>query len=83
MLATLPEAVNELYGKQIASARAGARRNDSAGISPDEVAKVIVDALTSPRPPTRRLVGKDAHIISLVARLPVPLRDRFVLGRQR
>jgi NAD(P)-dependent dehydrogenase (short-subunit alcohol dehydrogenase family) len=83
LLADLPEAVDELYGKQIADARTSARRNTSAGISPDEVAKVIVNALTTPRPPIRQLVGTDAHIVSLIARLPAPLRDRLILIRRR
>ncbi len=81
LLATLPPAVDRLYGAQIAAARASARRNDVAGIPPDEVAKVIAHALTARRPRTRYLVGRDAHIASVVARLPPWARDRLVLSQ--
>ncbi|AEH09048.1 MULTISPECIES: SDR family oxidoreductase [Protofrankia] len=83
LFATLPPAVDTLYGKQIAAARAGAKRNEAAGIPPAEVAKVIVHALTTQRPRTRYLVGRDAHIAAAVARLPPRLRDRFLLRRTR
>ncbi|WP_131785443.1 SDR family oxidoreductase [Protofrankia symbiont of Coriaria ruscifolia] len=83
LLATLPPTVDKLYGAQIAAAHASARRNDAAGIPPEEVAKVIAHALTTRRPRTRYLVGRDARIASAVARLPPRVRDRLVLSQSR
>ncbi|GDY30469.1 SDR family oxidoreductase [Gandjariella thermophila] len=81
LLEAAPESIHELYGGQVAAARASARRNDTAGIPPDEVARVIEHALTARRPRTRYLVGRDARIASVVARLPDRLRDRLVLSQ--
>jgi NAD(P)-dependent dehydrogenase (short-subunit alcohol dehydrogenase family) len=81
LLDAAPAALHELYGAQIAAAREGARRNAGAGIPPDDVAKVIEHALTARRPRTRYLVGRDARIASVVARLPDRLRNRLVLSQ--
>jgi hypothetical protein len=42
---------------------------------------VVARALTVQRPRARYLVGRDAHIAAMVARLPDRLRDRLVLSR--
>ena len=78
LLAAMPPQVFDLYGKQIEAARVITARNDAGGIPADEVAKVIADALTAKRPPYRVLVGRQAKIGSVVARLPVRLRDQFM-----
>jgi NAD(P)-dependent dehydrogenase (short-subunit alcohol dehydrogenase family) len=81
LLDAAPAEIHELYGERIEGARASARRNDRGGIPPDEVAKVIEHALTARRPRTRYVVGRDARIASIVARLPDRLRDRLVLSQ--
>jgi hypothetical protein len=47
----------------------------------DQVATVVARALTVRRPRTRYLVGTDARITAMVARLPDRLRDRLILSQ--
>lgn len=77
----LPPEVAKLYGRVAARARAGARYNAAHGMPAEKVAAVVAQALTARRPRARYLVGRDAHIAAMVARLPDRLRDRLVLGR--
>jgi NAD(P)-dependent dehydrogenase (short-subunit alcohol dehydrogenase family) len=65
-----------LYGERIAAFRAVALRRGAKGASPDEVARVVEEALTTERPRTRKLVGLDAKLRSGVERLPDRIRDR-------
>jgi len=78
---TLPPEAVELYGRGAARARASARYNATHGMPADKVAAVVARALTVQRPRARYLVGRDAHIAAMVARLPDRLRDRLVLSR--
>jgi NAD(P)-dependent dehydrogenase (short-subunit alcohol dehydrogenase family) len=78
---TLPAAVEELYGRGIAAARTSALRSAARGMPADHVAAVVVRALTVRRPRARYLVGIDARITAIVARLPDQLRDRLVLSQ--
>jgi NAD(P)-dependent dehydrogenase (short-subunit alcohol dehydrogenase family) len=66
----------DLYGERIAAFRAVALRRGAKGASPDEVARVVEEALTTERPRTRKLVGLDAKLRAGVERLPDRLRDR-------
>jgi NAD(P)-dependent dehydrogenase (short-subunit alcohol dehydrogenase family) len=77
----LPSGVEELYGRAIAAARTSARRSAARGMPPDQVAMVVARALTVRRPRTRYLVGTDARITAMVARLPDRLRDRLILSQ--
>ncbi|MGF1470745.1 MAG: SDR family NAD(P)-dependent oxidoreductase [Rubrobacteraceae bacterium] len=82
LLDRMPSRVHELYGRQIAAAKANAARTGSGGAPPETVARTIEKALTARRPKTRYLVGTDARIAAAVAtRLPTRLRDRL-LSRQ-
>jgi NAD(P)-dependent dehydrogenase (short-subunit alcohol dehydrogenase family) len=76
---TLPSNVEQLYGRAIDAARTSALRNAARGMPPDQVATVVARALTVRRPRARYLVGTDARIAAIVARLPDRLRDRLVL----
>ena len=76
---TLPSNVEQLYGRAIDAARTNALRNAARGMPPDQVATVVARALTVRRPRARYLVGTDARIAAIVARLPDRLRDRLVL----
>jgi NAD(P)-dependent dehydrogenase (short-subunit alcohol dehydrogenase family) len=73
----LPPEAEELYGRGAARARAGARHNATHGMPAGKVAAVVARALAARRPRARYLVGRDAHVAAVVARLP----DRLVLGR--
>jgi NAD(P)-dependent dehydrogenase (short-subunit alcohol dehydrogenase family) len=79
LLPRVPGAI-ELYGSQIEAARADAKRQAVRGAPPDTVARAILTALTTRRPKTRYLVGPDAKIISLLARLPDRIKDRLIVG---
>ena len=51
------------------------------GLPPEDVAKVVIDALESARPKNRYLVGSDAKSLALLRRLPDALRDRAIIGK--
>jgi NAD(P)-dependent dehydrogenase (short-subunit alcohol dehydrogenase family) len=75
-----PEAAR-LYGERVEKFRRLAqRRSSTAGVPPDEVAKAVEHALTSPKPRTRYVVGPDARRRARLQRLPDRVRDR-VLAR--
>jgi NAD(P)-dependent dehydrogenase (short-subunit alcohol dehydrogenase family) len=78
---TLPPGVEELYGRAIAAARTSALRSAARGMPADQVAAVVAQALTVRRPRARYLVGIDARITAIVARLPDRLRDRLILSQ--
>jgi NAD(P)-dependent dehydrogenase (short-subunit alcohol dehydrogenase family) len=75
----LPPHAIRLYAPFVAAIRAAAQKHAAAGLPPDAVARVVEHALTSPRPRTRYLVGRDARARRVLARmLPDRLRDRLV-----
>lgn len=79
----LPPQASELYGKAIATLKKAASGN-AAGVGnpPEEVAKAVAHALTSPKPRIRYPVGKDARFVSRMLRvMPDSLLDRFVARR--
>ncbi len=56
--------------------RAG--ENERKGSPPEVVARAVLEALTSPSPRTRRLVGADSTLLATLARwVPDPLLDRI------
>jgi NAD(P)-dependent dehydrogenase (short-subunit alcohol dehydrogenase family) len=78
---TLPAGVEQLYGRAITAARTSALRSATRGMPADQVAAVVARALTIRRPRACYLVGTDARITAMVARLPDRLRDRLVLSQ--
>jgi len=81
LMAQLPEEVGELYAAQIAQVRKVAARAEARGLPPAAAAAVIAAALTSRNPRPRSLVGREAKLGSLVARLPYRLRYRLTAAR--
>jgi NAD(P)-dependent dehydrogenase (short-subunit alcohol dehydrogenase family) len=71
------ERLEELYGSTIARFRGVALKRAEAGAPVESVADAVEDALRAPRPPTRRLVGRDAQIRASLELLPDRLRDRL------
>ncbi|HWI01171.1 MAG TPA: SDR family oxidoreductase [Propionibacteriaceae bacterium] len=70
------------YDKINAGALQRGRYAAANGVPPDQVAKVITQAITVPRPRTRYLVGRDAKITArLVALLPDRVLDRMIGSR--
>jgi NAD(P)-dependent dehydrogenase (short-subunit alcohol dehydrogenase family) len=80
-LADLDEAVERRYERQIAAVRKAAERAAVEGLDPGEVAEVVERALTAGRPRTRYVVGREARVQAVMARV---LPDRAldaVIGR--
>ena len=73
LLAGAPPEATTHYQSQIDRIRADADRAGDHGLPPSAVASVITKAIASGNPRPRYLVGRDARIAALVARLP----DRF------
>ncbi len=70
----------ELYGPGLKAIRRAVEDAVRRAVPPQEVARRVEHALTSPRPKTRYLVGKDARLQALLVRwLPDRWRDRLVL----
>jgi NAD(P)-dependent dehydrogenase (short-subunit alcohol dehydrogenase family) len=76
---TYPEETVRLYGPLIQALRDALPK--IRGTPAEKVARAVSHALTSSRPRTRYLVGRDARIRSWVERLPTWLRDRVLLSR--
>ncbi len=68
----------ERYGARIQSFRAVAAKRSGKAAPPELVVRAIEHALTSDRPKTRYLVGRDAKIRASIERLPDRLRDRIL-----
>jgi len=76
---TLPAQGMALYGATFSAMREAAREFEKRGIPPDEVAKFVEHALTARTPKTRYLVGFDAQVQRVIARVaPDRIRDRLV-----
>ncbi|MGH2754214.1 MAG: SDR family oxidoreductase [Actinomycetota bacterium] len=76
---SLPAEGRERYGVAMDRARKLAMQTGERGIPADEVAKRVEHALTSKKPRTRYLVGKDARARALLENpLPDRVRDRIV-----
>jgi NAD(P)-dependent dehydrogenase (short-subunit alcohol dehydrogenase family) len=79
LLEKLPHQARELYDPAVDAAKAAAQKSAQSGIPPSAVAKAVVHALTADKPKTRYVVGTDAHIQAVVARLvPDTMKDWLV-----
>jgi NAD(P)-dependent dehydrogenase (short-subunit alcohol dehydrogenase family) len=76
--AELDPDAERLYGRALDRFAEVGKEAGAQGIPPRKVAEAIAHALTAARPRTRYLVGRDARIRAVVARLPDRLRDRLV-----
>jgi NAD(P)-dependent dehydrogenase (short-subunit alcohol dehydrogenase family) len=65
-----------LYRERMDAFRRAAAAAGRRGVPADRVAEVVEDALTTERPKTRYLVGRDAKLRALFERLPDRARDR-------
>lgn len=82
LLAASPPEATRLYRSQIDRIRADADRAEGRGLPPSAVASVITKAMTSGNPRPRYLVGRDAQIAALIARLPDRLRYRLTAASE-
>ena len=78
-LNNFPAKADQLYGSKLTVVRKRLIATGRRGIEPEEVAKVVVRALTARRPKTRYLVGQDAKMGALLVKLlPDRLRDWLI-----
>jgi NAD(P)-dependent dehydrogenase (short-subunit alcohol dehydrogenase family) len=75
-----PDAL-KLYGARMDAFRKLAVKRGTAGAPPEVVADAVEHALTSDKPRTRYLVGRDAKLRARVERLPDRVRDRVLVKR--
>ena len=73
-----PKGMMELYGRMIDRTRDMAKQAAETAVSPDVVVRATIHALTAARPRDRYLMGKNARVEKIVAKLPWRLRDRLV-----
>jgi NAD(P)-dependent dehydrogenase (short-subunit alcohol dehydrogenase family) len=80
MLADAPPEAEQLYGDMIQALRAETVKiEEERGLPPEEVAKVVGQALTARKPKTRYLVGRDAKMRAAMAkRLPDRVMDSLI-----
>lgn len=80
MLADAPPEAERLYGKLIRALRAETVKiEEERGLPPEEVAKVVGEAMTARKPKTRYLVGRDAKMRAAMAkRLPDRVMDSLI-----
>lgn len=69
LVSSLPPEALERYGDHIVAQRVNLQGGDKAGIDPDDVAAIIEQSVHQPRPPARRLVGRDAKAGGVLARV--------------
>jgi NAD(P)-dependent dehydrogenase (short-subunit alcohol dehydrogenase family) len=75
---TLGEEAVARYGPRLEGLRKVAAARAANAAPADSVARAVEHALTSGRPRTRYLVGRDARLRATIERLPDRLRDRIV-----
>ena len=79
MFDSLPGQADDLYGTIIPDVRERYLQVGKDGTPPDEVARVIVQALTAAKPKTRYILGRGARLgTSVLERLPDKLRDALI-----
>jgi NAD(P)-dependent dehydrogenase (short-subunit alcohol dehydrogenase family) len=61
-LENMPEEARRLYGNSVEAGRAAAVKMSEEAIPVEEVVKVVLHALTAPKPKTRYLVGKETKM---------------------
>ena len=80
LLGDAPPEIHRLYGVAVEAATRASRRSAERGVEPGAVADAVEHALTASRPRTRYVVGREARIGVLAARLlPDRLRDELLL----
>lgn len=77
----MPPEAFEYYGTILEKVRAMASGNDTRGLPPDAVARVVEHALTARKPKTRYMIGKDAKVRSWLRHLPDRWRDRIIANQ--
>lgn len=77
LIADLTPAEDELYGEMFRASTARGYKTQTSGSSPEGVAEVIIEALTTDRPKDHYLTGSKAHLVATVAKLPQRVQDQL------
>lgn len=84
LLALLPQAAFEHYGGAIGVLQRLTEREERSGMAPEEVARKVLHALTTPKPRARYAVGNPPGWMRRIASLlPEHRRDRLILKNFR
>lgn len=84
LLESLPKPAQELYGPMMDDIGHTVEKMPGKGLSPEAVAKIVVEALTVKRPKTRYIVGADAILQVILSKfLCSKIRDALVLRSLR
>ncbi len=84
MLGAIPPEALVLYGEALAAVQRAADHAERNAVAPEEVAKVVAQALTVSRPRTRYVVGRNAKIQNALTYLvPDRARDGLVAKTMR
>jgi NAD(P)-dependent dehydrogenase (short-subunit alcohol dehydrogenase family) len=79
MLGGVPPEALVLYGDAIEAVKNRAKRAEKGAVDPGAVARIVEHALSSPKPRTRYVVGREAKIQAALALLaPDRVRDSLV-----
>jgi len=76
-----PPKMRELYGRVLEILKTETQKAGQRGIPPEHVAKAVIHALTSSRPRTRYLIGRDAHLRVLFNHLPDRWQDWIIIKK--
>ncbi len=78
LVAMMPPEAMKRYGPMVDAVVKQTEREEREGLDPGVIAATILEALRSPKPRERYLVGKRARIQAVVAMLPPGTRDKLV-----
>ena len=79
MTAEMTAGQHARYDDLVAAVRKQAEQQQGSGVPPAQAARVIAEAIQSPRPRTRYLIGRDAKVLAAVTGvLPDRAADRVV-----
>ena len=84
MLGAIPPEIFVLYGEALGAVQKSAEHAERHAVAPEEVAKVVAQALTASKPRTRYVVGRIAKIQNaLTFLMPDRVRDGLVAKTMR
>jgi NAD(P)-dependent dehydrogenase (short-subunit alcohol dehydrogenase family) len=71
----------DLYRYMLGKMRKAAEHQAHAGCPVEDVVKAVDHAMTSPKPKTRYVIGREAHMRVLLTHVPDRRRDKIILKR--
>lgn len=81
MAREFPPATLALYPKFLPQVQRAAQMAKKSGVTPEQVAEVVLRALQTPRPRAHYLIGREARLLLAVEKLPTRWRDWLLTRR--